>query len=277
MPSLMLPLMPSHLSALTAPVLSTAPPAGHPARPSQRPTCAERARPPSAPCRPPRPPRPANERRTRSGAPRVPAAVPVPKLSPPGAQCSCPGAFRVGTALPAEPRGSEPSPTVPRCSQLLRHLHGQGARGLAIRTFRRDASGSCSSPGRRGPLCVSRAGEEGDYRSRRAARVPLSSLALRWGRGFCWPRSGGIRGGVAMDLFGDLRRMNKRQVPGLRPGLPRLSPLSGERASVQAPSHHCPRVLPTKGAKNEGAWLKRIHCWKGWRRIWGQKVKSVIF
>lgn len=56
-----------------------------------------------------------------------------------------------------------------------------------------------------------------------------------------------------MDLFGDLRRMNKRQVPGLRPEPPRLSPLTGERgfsnASVQGPSQHCTRVLLRKGTK----------------------------
>lgn len=168
-------------------------------------------------------------------APGCPPESPDPKLSPPGAQYSRPGASRVGMALSAELRGSEPSPKVPRYSQLLRHVQGQAARGLAIRTFCRGACGSCSSPGRRGPLCVSRAGEEEDYRSRRAARVPLSSLALRWGRGFRWPRSGGIRGGVAMDLFGDLRRMNKRQVPGLRPAA--LTPQRGAGPAC--------RLLPT--------------------------------
>lgn len=178
---------------------------------------------------------------------------------------------------------SERSLTVRRYSQMLRHFLGQDARGLVTGTFRRGASGSYSSAGRRDSLCVSRAGEEGDYRSQRAAGVPLSSLALRGGRGLCWPGSGGSRGGIAMDLFGDLRRMNKRQVAGLRPGPPRLSPLTGERgfsnAGVQGPSHRCPRVLPRKGTNNGGAWLKRIRCWKGWRsrRTGGQKVKSVTF
>lgn len=86
----------------------------------------------------------------------------------------------------------------------------------------------------------------------RRLQIPESSVglrALRGGRGSGRPGSRGSRGGAAMDLFGDLRRMNKRQVPACTRG-PAVPTLTGERG-FSTPSHRCPRVLPRRGAKTK--------------------------
>lgn len=205
------------------------------ARPSQRP--------PSQSARP-RAPRPANELSTRSGGHRMPAAGAWPKtLHPPpsGRLVQPPWCFSGGRGSSRGAEGSERLSTVRLYSQMLGHLLGQEAKGLVIRTFRRGASGSYSSAGRRGSLCAGRAGEEGDYRSQRAARDPLSSLALRGGAGCAGPGAAGSAAGPQWICSETCGAWTSGRYRGCARG-PRGSHPSPGSGGFQTPA--C-RVLPT--------------------------------
>lgn len=87
-------------------------------------------------------------------------------------------------------------------------------------------------------------------------------------------RDGSVRGPAAHEQAAGT---------GAAPGAPAaLTPHRGAGVFKRQRAGSFPTLYPCaaeKRNKNEGVWLKRIRCWKGWRsrRIWGQEVKAVIF